>query len=442
MTGSSRSEDKNLVSLLLANPSFEAATRSDIAVLLGLKGHAFSYNARALHSWGVFPVVFSGTLWRIFSWHLHMQGLVLAIICGVVPFIASASSRMYHWGDCMINDLPDLNCYAARTNLMGIFQPAIRSNLGTLCRFVLGLFVSLALARTYYSNRALLGTTFSCVLGLGMMTASHIRPIDELDVDQVAEVKEIHKTLVRWGNAGFRLMYLENRGDDKAMVKSGRPDMMEGLLTDEEWAEISPLPSRCTYIWQWYGQLINECQHQGYISNSHNAQQFHQRLETLRGANVWGLPSLPYPYVLLVTIMVKVTLLTEAFSVGTSLCVVVDIATDYGWKLSEVVVFASMILYVLVCNLAYQGLLELHSILCNPNGDKYIGHLPTPNFLEFTKKVTNNMISNIKPRFHFIKPRFRSDKSVPGPSYLAGHVSQFDQTYTAGEGDLLGRNLA
>ena len=43
--------------------------------------------------------------------------------------------------------------------------------------FVLGLFTSLSLARTYYSNRALLGTVFAKVLGLGMFAASFIRAL-------------------------------------------------------------------------------------------------------------------------------------------------------------------------------------------------------------------------------------------------------------------------
>ena len=48
----------------------------------------------------------------------------------------------------------------------------------SLARFVGGLFLSLALARTYYANRGLLGTVFAETLGLAMMTASSIKPLD------------------------------------------------------------------------------------------------------------------------------------------------------------------------------------------------------------------------------------------------------------------------
>ena len=49
----------------------------------------------------------------------------------------------------------------------------------TLTRFVLGLYVSLSLAQTYYANRTVFGTTFGSSLGATQMIAAWIKAPDD-----------------------------------------------------------------------------------------------------------------------------------------------------------------------------------------------------------------------------------------------------------------------
>merc|ERR1711920_1037040 len=47
-------------------------------------------------------------------------------------------------------------------------------------------------------------------------------------------------------------------------------------------------------------------------------------------------------------------------------------------------------------NLMYQGLLDLHGHLYNPNSGDKLGHLPTINFLDFVKTVSEDLLEKNK----------------------------------------------
>jgi hypothetical protein len=294
--------------------------------------------------------------------------------------------------------LPD--CWDATNSQMASWVIRTESSIGNLVRFILGMFASLVVANTYSKNRGLLGTVFAKVLGFGMMCATYIRPVNPNDPGEKEEVERIKKYLVRLSNAGFRLMWIECRGEDGVMVDgkhsvgddrsrgtggTGVPHLMDGLLTTQEWQQIQHLESRITYLWQWCADCVADCTERGYIKDYNITVMMHNHLEELRGANVWGLPSLPYPYVLVVTILVKIYLILVALREGVTMGSVVAAANHHGWDASAYWLMAMICMYISVTNFIYQGLLDLHSMLKDPNKDEQCGHMPTSSFVKFTK---------------------------------------------------------
>ena len=83
----------------------------------------------------------------------------------------------------------------------------------TLVGFVVGGFISQALAKTYYAGRSQSGNVYSQTIALASMVASYLHPSNPDDQEEAAEVQDTRKLLVRWMNAAFRLMYLKNRGE-------------------------------------------------------------------------------------------------------------------------------------------------------------------------------------------------------------------------------------
>ena len=69
------------------------------------------------------------------------------------------------------------------------------------------------------------------------------------------------------------------------------------------------------------------------------------------------------------------------------------------------VCFFGEFLYLYCVNILYQGLLDMHSILRNPNQDRFIGHLCTQRFLKFTSDVSNNLINNISTAPQWERPQ-------------------------------------
>ena len=123
----------------------------------------------------------------------------------------------------------------------------------------------------------------------------------------------------------------------------------------------------------------------------------HKKLEILRGANVWGLPSIPYPYSLVVTIMVKWYLILSAVKIGSGLVPVLVQTMDFmaytgnykdlfQYGLMDIVLYAMAFVIsffsLFVECLMYQGLLDLHTLLRDPNRDAECGHLPVAAFVE------------------------------------------------------------
>jgi hypothetical protein len=384
----------------------------DIKKMSGLLGdNIFSYNAHGLHSWGWIPVFLFGTTWRVFTWELHAQGLAMIALSVFTCWQNSKFAHEVGLYDSCKQDPPkyDPSCFEGKNSVFASWILGAEGQLGTLVRFILGMFASLVIANTYSKNRGLLGTVFAKVLGFSMMVSTYIRPVNRDDPVEKQEVEHIQKYLVRLSNAGFRLMWIECRGEDGGMVDgthtdgsdrsrgtggSGRPHLMDGLLTKEEWQQIQHLESRITYIWQWCADCIADCTERGYIKDYHITVMMHNQLEELRGANVWGLPSLPYPYVFVVTFIVKVYLILAAMREGVTMGTIVSSAGEFGWDSTHYGLMALIIFYVSITNFLYQGLLDLHSLLKDPNKDEHCGHMPTASFVKFTKDGRCNCISS------------------------------------------------
>lgn len=253
-----------------------------------------------------------------------------------------------------------------------------------LTRFVLGLFVSLILSRTYYANRSMFGTLFGRSMGLSQMVAAWIKAPGD-NPEAVTQADVARKLIVRWANASFRLMWLET-GILSTAEELGNDMIDNGLMTEAEWKHVASLSSRCTHIYQWMNNVLVQLLDAGYICDPILLNRMHEQIDDMRAANVWGLPSLPIPYVTIVTIMVKFHLIAAALAGGADVRMAID--ANGTWV-------ATLIpqLDLLLQSFLFQGLLDLHGLLYNPNQGLLLGHLPVVNFLAFVQNVTNALLN-------------------------------------------------
>jgi hypothetical protein len=270
--------------------------------------------------------------------------------------------------------------------MLDIMLETCWNDYSTLTRFVLGLYVSLSLAQTYYANRTVFGTTFGSSLGATQMIASWIKAPDGTP-EQRASAKRAQLLLVRWLNAAFRLLVLELRGLPADQI--GERLVSRRLLNDREWAHIETRTSRATHIYQWASNVVADMARVGYLQHPW-VTSLNDQLNLLRGANVWGLPSLPYPYTMLITFMVKL----ELFFMANVRAAYLRRAWPTGQDDSHAVLSVlAILLHIFVTLFLYQGLLDLQGWLYSPNAGIKIGHLPADNFLDFVQTVTMDIIN-------------------------------------------------
>jgi len=281
-------------------------------------------------------------------------------------------------------------------------------NIAGLSRFVLGLFVSLVLSKTYYANRGFFGTVFGCSMALAQMTASWVRvpPADAGNSECEECVRKAQELLVRWINAGFRLMWLESVPGLSA--EEIEKDMVgQDLLTQAEWDKVKGLSSRCTHIYQWMTNVLSELLDWGYIASPNQLVMMQEQVDQMRGANVWGLPSLPIAYTMIITHMVKSHVLVLAAYTGALAAEQFAVAEVYGYTRPRVVIIWICHVELVVHHFLFQGLLDLHGALYNPNSGTYLGHLPSLNFMDFVKDVTEHLNSENKSlpyKLDLVKP--------------------------------------
>jgi len=267
-------------------------------------------------------------------------------------------------------------------------------NIMGLSRFVLGLFVSLVLSRTYYANRGVFGTVFDRSIGLTEMTVSWVRPPQDRTGDPGAQqfARKAQELIVRWINAAFRLMWLESLPG--LSVNAIAEDIQgAGLLTEAEWKKIEGLTSRCTHIYQWMSNVLTDLFDKGYVASSQQLVHMCTQVDAMRGANAWGWPSLPMTYTQIITHMVKMHLLLLALNnaAHASVEVALGMANGFDWETVSVLVIVHA--DVAVHNYLFQGLLDLHGALYNPNLGVALGHVPALDFMNYVKDVTEHLVS-------------------------------------------------
>lgn len=354
-------------------------------VNIGKNGHTvLSYNPRIVQSGGNIIVVMC-LLPRIFTRTLGAQWIAL---CFMAEAYALWCSYGDNEGDAVIRRFSD--------TVQG------------LTRFVLGLFVSLVLAKTYYANRGEFGTVFGRTMGFAQMVTAWVRmPLNFRCPNHARRVQlDARHLLVRWANAAFRLMVLEAR--DVKPEQIGQNLMQRELLSEAEWNHVAGLKSRATHVYQWMNNVVHDLQDAGYIRNPIYVMRMNTHIDDMRAANVWGLPSLPIMYTILITIMVKLSLSLLAFNQGSRLKCFANLRN--GGALFGVVAGSSitgmsadsnrliwahmeLVLSMGMANLLYQGLIDIHEVLFHPNQGTEVSHMPSDNFLDFVETVTTDLIA-------------------------------------------------
>jgi|Transcript_40603 hypothetical protein len=229
-------------------------------------------------------------------------------------------------------------------------------------------------------------TTFGSSLGATQMIAAWIKAPDDTH-EQRTSAKRAQLLLVRWLNAAFRLLVLELRG--LPVDEIGQRLVSSRLLNDREWAHIEGRSSRATHVYQWASNVVADMARKGYLQHPW-VTNLNDQLNLLRGANVWRLPSLPYPYTMMITFMVKFKLFfmanVRAFYLRRAW------PADHNDPRGALAVLA-ILFDICVSVFMYQGLLDLHGWLYSPNAGITIGHLPADNFLDYVQTVTMDIIN-------------------------------------------------
>ena len=88
----------------------------------------------------------------------------------------------------------------------------------------------------------------------------------------------------------------------------------------------------------------------------------HEFVEKLRGANVWGLPSLAYPYVLWIVTIVKTNIVLTCCQAATTFGIFLTLADDKEWTSDMTLAAVILMCNVLFENFMWQGNDFLHKL--------------------------------------------------------------------------------
>ena len=183
-----------------------------------------AYNAPWIHSYGSAFVVLSGQFFKIFTWTLWLQAVIMVTFVWVLGYNMcddwqdNASKYCYPmvYGNPPAAEptanglLGGMNCVVTAGDTCFEWFNSGEGIAKSLVSFVLAGFIGNALAQTYYANRGLSTAVFNSTMGLSSLIASYVRSSNPEDD---AEVREIHQLLVRWAIAAFRLIFHLNRSE-------------------------------------------------------------------------------------------------------------------------------------------------------------------------------------------------------------------------------------
>jgi hypothetical protein len=164
------------------------------------------------------------------------------------------------------------------------------------------------------------------------------------------------------------------------------------------------VPSRCTHILYWVNHSVEDLRRAGYIDPIASTALADQ-LNEVRTSNNFGLSSLPYPYVFTISSMTKFMIIFFIVDEVFRIALIKD-AADHtgGWVQEQTEIVCWSLLKLGIKVWMYQALLDLYVLLRNPNQGALSGHMPTPDFLQFTEAVTCGMMiqQDTAPRPFFL----------------------------------------
>jgi len=399
------------------------------------------WNAMILFGmYGYVCTMLSGTNFRIFSRNSFLTPLICVTSALILGLYAGMCDGAYPWQPVATGGSIEVQVSTflkSSTCPEEIIFANLASNFQSLTNFTLGLYVSLVLSRIYYAQRGMLGGSFGGILGFCMRLLSSMKPPKWDPEGPHAPVlppraKKAQKQLVRWANAIFRLLWLESCEYESQMNQDIA--VMDGnlgpLLTESEWARIKDVPSRVTHIIYWINTSVDDLRRAGYFDEM-TATALANQLNEVRSSNNFGLSSLPYPYVYVITSMTKLMILFKTVEKAFQMSLIQSgkeffenkdsgSNSDFEFKIT----MGFFLLFQLMAEAwMYQALLELYIVLRNPNQGKLAGHMPTPDFLQFTEAVTAGMLSqqDTTPRAMY------EDRDVPADDVEANSSARLER---------------
>eukprot|EP00039_Didymoeca_costata_P029661 m.25755 g.25755 ORF g.25755 m.25755 type:complete len:424 (-) comp7736_c0_seq1:21-1292(-) len=231
----------------------------------------------------------------------------------------------------------------------------------------------------------------------------HVTAIALLCSTFLPHKERITETIIRYGMTCHDLMWVDNApsggGDLSGLIS-------RGALTEAEAAELRNNTNRVTILLEWIMMLLHKeysDPEQTELSDLFMDKFFDVAEEIRQGCQTISThlrTQMPFPYVHLLSVMVKLALLTMAIESGPD-AAYAYIQGRYSWVLISA-------LKLLIMNFFYQGLLELQVILSNPFGD-HPAHFP---HFTFQKALESNCRSVIAQR------RWRGGDGSQMPPFL------------------------
>eukprot|EP00906_Rhabdomonas_costata_P001289 RCo002048 len=262
-------------------------------------------------------------------------------------------------------------------------------DLQSLVNFLLGLFVSLVLAR-WWTLRTLYQKNMGLCVNTARMVATYIRlPVDGYGTPE-KEAAEIRIKIVRYLNLATTIacQTFSNPGG-----KVIRKDLGE-LVTDEEWELLKDHPAKFVVVYMWIASLVRWCAQVGLLScPSATLPLLQKNISRMRGSlgdiGMYINAQLPLCYVHLLSMAIHMSL----FVLANSLASVEFVQRYFTGARRFQLIFWPWFLSIM-WTIAYWGLMKLQTLLENPFNFKAFG-FPQEVYRLRMKELTNLMLNEM-----------------------------------------------
>eukprot|EP00053_Salpingoeca_punica_P009301 m.83233 g.83233 ORF g.83233 m.83233 type:complete len:415 (+) comp14964_c0_seq1:236-1480(+) len=329
-----------------------------MATLLEWDGpHIVQYSAAKLFRHDFF--IMRGTVFDLrqrFAWiqlvFLTLVSLVVAVYQVKVADVETGEAESDHWWD-------HLNSASTMVNNMVVF--------------LLGFYTTQVINRWWDLRMALSGLHTS-VRDVSLLTATYLSPVD---------AKPLREAMVRYCNVLHAMTFkLHNIEEDWSDLLEKR------FLTEDEVSALKGVSSPTMTVCHWCSTLVVKAVAEKLLLVPESSVTLLQNgitslRETTSRINTMVECQLPFPYVHLLTVIVKVALLTLAASQGQ------QAGSLYLRRHPTWIVFLA--LRLILMNFFYQGLLELQVILANPF-QQHPAHFPRQTFIDRVERDTRTII--------------------------------------------------